>query len=217
MFGTAWLAPVADRRIVRRIVDISVARAARARVRQLDQMNVPDVQERTLFKLIQRARETRFGREHDFRFLRTVADYQARVPLRDYDAFWQTYWKDAYPKLDGITWPEHSPYYALSSGTTSGATKYIPITREMVKSNSKAAFTTMAFFRNAHPQAQLFTGKFFFLGGCTEMRPQADGSFAGDLSGIAAKELLGAARPYIFPPLELSLISDWTVKLAKLA
>jgi len=86
----------------------------------------------------------------------------------------------------------------------------------MVKSNRKAAFATMALYRAARPLARTFTGKFFFLGGSTEFRKQADGSHAGDLSGIATKELVDVARPYTFPSLELSLIPDWETKLAKL-
>ena len=121
-------------------------------------------------------------------------------PIRDYEWFWNTYWKDAYPRLDDITWPGKIPYYALSAGTTSGATKYIPVSWEMVRSNKKTAFTTIALFRHAYPAAKLLTGKFFFLGGSTDLRKQADGSLAGDLSGIAAKEVLELLRPYIFPP-----------------
>ncbi len=64
----------------------------------------------------------------------------------------------------------------------------------------RPAFTTIALFRHANPAAKLFTGKFFFLGGSTDLRKQADGSLAGDLSGIAAKELFEFLRPYTFPP-----------------
>ncbi|HEY8504098.1 MAG TPA: GH3 auxin-responsive promoter family protein, partial [Gemmataceae bacterium] len=108
-------------------------------------------------------------------------------------------------------------YYALTSGTTSGATKYIPVSREMLASNRKAAFTTLALFRHAFPRAQLLTGRFFFLGGSTDLRRLEDGSLAGDLSGIVAKDAPALLRPYTFPPLELSLISDWEVKVRRLA
>ncbi|MGL4421779.1 MAG: GH3 family domain-containing protein, partial [Gemmataceae bacterium] len=50
-----------------------------------------------------------------------------------------------------------------------------------------------------------------------DLRSQADGSLAGDLSGIAAKEVYDAIRPYTFPPPELTLITDWEVKVQKLA
>ena len=214
----SWLLPtLTGSRLVRHLADAGFVAAARARVRRLDKQNIERVQERTLLKLVNKAADTAFGRIHAFKQINSIADFQARVPLRDYESFWAEYWRAAYPRLDNITWPGQVPYYALSSGTTSGATKYIPISKAMVKSNQKAGFTTMAFFRNAYPRHETFTGKFFFLGGCTDLRPQIDGSLAGDLSGIASKELRHSARPYVFPPLELSLIPDWTVKLEKLA
>lgn len=213
-----WIVPkVAGSKIVRRMADAGLTAAARVRVRRLDRMDAAAVQHRILLKLVKKAADTKFGREHGFEQIHSVADFQARVPLRDYEQFWTTYWKDSYPRLDDITWPGKYPYYALSSGTTSGATKYIPISRQMIRSNKKAAFTTMAFYRNSFRKHRLLTGKFFFLGGCTDLRKQSDGSRAGDLSAIASKELYLAARPYMFPPEELSLIPDWTVKLGKLA
>jgi hypothetical protein len=217
MPSTAFLAPLANTRLVRRAADAVMLRYAHHRAVQLDQTDAARVQHATLMKLVRTARNTRFGRDHDFSRVTSVADYQARVRVRDYEWFWNTYWKDTYPRLDDITWPGKVPYYALSSGTTSGATKYIPVSWEMVKSNRKAAFTTTALFRHAYPSAKLLTGKFFFLGGTTELRTQDDGSLAGDLSGIAATEVYEVLRPYTFPPYDLALITDWDAKVRKFA
>ncbi len=213
-----WIVPkLTGSRVVRRIADAGLLAAARVRTRRLDRMDAAAVQHRTLLKLVRKAAQTKFGRDHHFDRIQTVEDFQAQVPLRDYEDFWTHYWKDAYPRLKGVTWPGKIPYYALSSGTTSGATKYIPISRQMIRSNKKAAFTTLSLYRNHFRKHKLFTGEFFFLGGCTDLRQQADGSFAGDLSAIASKGLYLAARPYLFPPEEMSLIPDWTVKLGRLA
>lgn len=214
---SAILSKIATHRLVRRAVDAGYVRLAHRRVRQLDRLDHAEAQERTLFRLLRIARRTRFGVEHDFATIRTVADYQQRVPIRGYEQFWTEYWKAHYPRLDYVTWPGKVPYYALSSGTSSGTTKYIPVTWEMVKSNRQAAFTTLAFFRHSNPHAETFAGKFFFLGGSTDLRQQSDGSLAGDLSGIAAKEVPDAIRDYSFPPLDLALLSDWEVKLGRLA
>ena len=213
-----WIVPrLTGSKVVRRMADAGLAAAARVRTRRLDRMDAAAVQHRTLLKLVRTAADTAFGRLHGFDQIHTVEDFQARVPLRDYEQFWTTYWKAAYPRLRDVTWPGKIPYYALSSGTTSGATKYIPISRQMLRSNKKAAFTTLCLYRNHFRKHRLFTGEFFFLGGCTDLRKQADGSLAGDLSAIASKELYLAARPYMFPPEEISLIPDWTVKLGRLA
>jgi len=217
MPSTAFLAPLTNTRLVRRAADAILLRYAHHRTRALDLMDAGRVQHVALMKLVRKARDTRFGRDHDFSRITSVADYQARVGVRDYEWFWNTYWKDVYPRLDNVTWPGPIPYYALSSGTTSGATKYIPVSWEMVKSNKKAGFTTTALFRHANPAAKLFTGKFFFLGGTTDLRKQVDGSLAGDLSGIAAKELLEFLRPYTFPPADLTLITNWEEKVRRFA
>lgn len=217
MPSTAFLTPLANSWFVRRLADAALVSYSHYRVNSLDRLDTAAVQRNTLLRLVHHARNTRFGRDHDFARIRSIADYQARVPVREYEWFWNTYWKDAYPRIDDITWPGRIPYFALSSGTTSGTTKYIPVSREMLHSNRHAAFTTTAFFRHVHPSAKLLTGKFFFLGGSTDLRQQANGSRAGDLSGIAAKEVSEVLRPYTFPPLELSLMTDWDAKIRRFA
>jgi hypothetical protein len=139
MAGTAWLAPFAGSKFIRTATDAGFVRLAHRRVKALDRMDVAQVQQDTLLKLVHRAADTRFGRDHDFAGVSSVADFQKRVAIRDYEAYWQEYWKEAYPRLQGVTWPDAIPYYALSSGTTTGATKFIPVSWDMVKSNRKAA------------------------------------------------------------------------------
>jgi len=217
MSGTAWLAQIAASKLVRRAADAGFVQVAHARTRRLDRRDPIKTQTKTLMRLLDRARDTRFGLAYDFASITSVAEYQARVPLREYEAFWKEYWEPTYPRIEGATWPSRVPYYALSSGTTTGSTKFIPVTKQMVRSNKKAALTTMALFRHAYPKARNFTGKFFFLGGSTDLRTQDDGSLAGDLSGIAAKEVLDLVRPYSFPSLELGLIGNWELKMEKLA
>lgn len=217
MPSTAFLAPVAGSRLVRRAADAVLVRYAHNRAAALDRMDAGKVQHDTLLRLVRHARNTRFGRDHDFARISSVADFQARVPVREYEWFWENYWKAAYPRIDDITWPGKIPYYALSSGTTSGATKYVPVSPEMVRSNRKAAFTTTALFRHANPGAKLFAGKFFFLGGSTDLRKQPDGSLAGDLSGIAAREVYEFMRPYTFPPFDAMMMTDWKEKVRRFA
>jgi hypothetical protein len=214
---SAFVELLTGNQFVRSTADAMLALFARKRTLRLDRLDAGALQERTLLSLVRRARKTRFGREHDFGSIRSVADYQAHVPVRDYEAFWTNYWQPAYPRIENATWPGRIPYYALSSGTTSGTTKYIPVSREMLSSNRKAAFTTLAFYRHVYPQVPLFNGRVFFLGGKTDMPPKSDGSREGDLSAIAAVEVLRFLRPYTFPPLEISAIADWEAKLRLLA
>src|SRR5262249_12893706 len=151
-----WLAA---RPVIRRLADAGLGRYARRRTAQLDRCDVAATQESCFLRLVRRARSTRFGRDHDFPPIRTIADYQERVPLRTYEQFWSAYWQPAFPLVQGVTWPDAIPYFALSSGTTSGTTKYVPVSKQMLASNRRAALTTLALFLARHPSARLFAGK----------------------------------------------------------
>ena len=201
----------------RRIVNAAFHLHAKRRMRRLASLDPIREQEHTLRSLVQTARDTRFGRDHDFAAIRSVDAFQGRVPVRTYEALWDDYLRDRHPVFDDLTWPGRIPYLALTSGTTLGATKYIPVSREMVRSNRKAAQTVTAAHLAARPDSQLFRGRIFFLGGTTRLEEPAPGVRQGDLSGVAAVELAAPLRPYTFPPLDLALESDWDRKLASLA
>ncbi len=109
------------------------------RRRRLAALDPAAAQARELAKLVRAARGTAFGRDHDFASIRTVADFQARVPLRRYEEMWDGYWKPAFPVLDNVSWPGRIPYFAVSSGTTSGSSKYLPLSPQMRRSNVRAA------------------------------------------------------------------------------
>ncbi len=237
-------------RLSRRILDIWFTRYARRRAAELDALDSAKAQEQVLLRLVRKAQNTRFGQEHDLARVGTIQDYQRLVPLRDYEAFWKDYWQSSFPRLANLTWPDEIPYFALTSGTTSGATKHIPVSTEMLRSNRKAALTALGVFVNAYPDARLFSGRMFFLGGSTELvqlnaeaqegredtqtrrrgeenrtdpspRPRVSASprpiLAGDLSGIVAREAPGWLRPFVFPPTDLALLSDWDQKVQVLA
>jgi hypothetical protein len=212
-----FLDPLIANPLSRRLADAGLVRYAHRRTAALDRLDVPETQWLTLRRLLHKARHTRIGLQYGFDRIVGVEQYQQTVPVRTYEDFWRDYWQATFPRLEGTTWPDVIPYYALSSGTTTGTTKYLPVSREMLASNRKTAFTTVALFRHAYPQAKLFTGKFFFLGGNTELRKESNGSRSGDLSAISAIEVSRLTRPYSFPPRELMGIADWTVKVRRLA
>src|SRR5262249_25700054 len=101
-------------RLARSWVDAGFGRYARCRAGRLDRCTAADLQTRTLLRLVRKAANTRFGRDHGFAAVRTVADYQRLVPLRDYEAFWGNYWQPSFPRLANTTWPGSVPYLALS-------------------------------------------------------------------------------------------------------
>lgn len=200
-------------------IDVTpLARLALARRhRRLTRGDAVAEQRRQLAGLLKTAAGTQFGREHGFASLKDVADFQRAVPLRNYEQMWTQYWKAAFPVLDNITWPGRVPFFAVSSGTTSGTSKYLPITRDMRRSNVNAAMNVLALHAAAKPRSRFFAGPSFMLGGSTELVREADGVWSGDLSAIAAMTLPRWAQAFAFPPSDLALLTDWDEKLRRTA
>ncbi len=40
-------------------------------------------------------------------------------------------------RVPDVTWPGKIKYYALSSGTSEAASKYIPVTKDLLRSNTR--------------------------------------------------------------------------------
>ncbi|WP_372620931.1 GH3 auxin-responsive promoter family protein [Falsiroseomonas sp.] len=189
----------------------------RARVARMQALDPAATQEALLLRLLKTARATRFGRAHGFDGICSVTEFQARVPLRRYEDFWRDWWQPDFPLLRDVTWPGLIPYFALSSGTTSGTTKRIPVTAAQMAANRGAALDTLAWHLHAHPRARPFAGLSFMLGGSTALQDLAPGVRGGDLSGIAAHEVPRLLRRRAWPPEHIALIPDWDTKLATLA
>lgn len=190
---------------------------ASLRKHKLNSQHPSKIQEKQLLALVAKARVTKFGRAHGFEKIRSVKDYQHQVPLRSYEKFWEEYWKPSFPNLIDCSWPGKIPFFAVSSGTSSGTTKYIPLTNEMNRSNSKAALDLLVHHVHNCPRSRLLSGKNFFLGGSTDLIQEAPGVFSGDLSGIVTKTLPWWAKSFYFPPLNLSLLKNWEEKIDTLA
>lgn len=199
--------------VLRRLGEAALRWYAQRRLAQLDRVDPVAAQQDILLRLVRQAAHTRFGREHDFMRIRSVDDFQQRVPLRQYEDFWRQYWQGAFPRIAGITWHDQPRYFALSSGTSTGTTKYLPVTRELLESNRSAALCLFGSLWCIHPRLRLLEGRLFFLGGSTDLIPLGPGTYAGDLSGIVARETPGWLRPFSWPPLRLALWKNWDEKI----
>lgn len=190
---------------------------AKHRLAKLAHQDAVAEQQRQLMRLVRHASATRFGRDHGFAAIRGVADFRAQVGLRRYEDMWSAYWQPSFPRLVDCTWPGTIPFFALTSGTTSGTTKYIPCSSAMNRSNARAALDVLVFHVADRPDSRVLGGKSFMLGGSTDLTELAPGIASGDLSGIATQQMPWWARLYSFPPREIGLLTDWEDKIERLA
>lgn len=197
-------------------------RYARWRTRQIAARDPVASQRATLAALVDRARDTAFGKAHGFATIADdaadpVAAFQDQVPLRRYEDFWEDWFSDRFPVLDDVAWPGRIPHFAVTSGTTSGRTKYIPVTRPMLQSNEQAALEALLWHLVTRPELAPLAGRLLMLGGSTDFEDLGDGITGGDLSALATVHQPPWSRLLTLPEREGALSADWDAKLDHLA
>lgn len=199
------------------IIDIKLPRAIAAALRIPP--NDPRRQQiKVLKKLLKKARFTEFGQKYRFDDAllskHPGKKFQELVPVHDYNKIYEEWWKKTLDGVADVAWPGKIKYYALSSGTSDAASKYIPVTKELLRSNTVNYLRQiLSLIRYDEANKKAMTKGFLFLGGATDLQKGKAGWYAGDLSGILARK-----RPFWFqtfykPGGRIAAMSDWNQKL----
>lgn len=199
------------------IIDIKIPKAI-ANVLGLPKKDPRSQQLRVLKKLLRKARFTEFGQHYRFDDIllnrHPGKKFQELVPVHDYNKIYNDWWKKTLDGVSDVAWPGKIKYYALSSGTSEAASKYIPITSDMLRSNTiNYLKQIVSLFGYSNIPYNAVTKGFLMLGGATDLQKGKAGWYAGDLSGILAKK-----RPFWFqtfykPGGRIAAMKDWNEKL----
>ncbi|HEY0042624.1 MAG TPA: GH3 auxin-responsive promoter family protein [Flavisolibacter sp.] len=200
-----------------RIIDIKLPKGI-ANALRLPKNDARSQQLRVLKRLVKKARFTEFGQRYNFDQIILSKDpakaFQQAVPAHDYNKIYEEWWKKTLDGTPDVSWPGKIKFYALSSGTSEAASKYIPVTKEMLRSNRMNYIRQLFSLLNyEHLPRQSVTKGFLMLGGATDLQKGKAGWYAGDLSGILVKN-----RPFWFqtfykPGGRIAKIKDWNEKL----
>lgn len=171
-----------------------------------------EVQFELLKKLIQKAKNTEVGKKYDFASISSYAEFASRVPLQQYEDFEPDIERSRRGE-NNIFWPTAIKWFAKSSGTTNAKSKFIPVSEESLEKCHYAAGKDMlCMYLNNNPGSQLFSGKSLRLGGSKEIYKH-NGTQFGDLSAILIDNMPFWAEYSSTPSNEVSLMSDWEVKM----
>src|SRR5690625_690920 len=171
-----------------------------------------EVQNELLHQLIEKAKNTEIGRKYDFGSMQNYEDFANRVPVQAYEDIYQDI-ERARQGESNIFWPTTIKWFAKSSGTTNAESKIIPVSVESLEENHYAGSKDMLFmYLNNNRDGQLFRGKSLRLGGSKENYFQHE-TVHGDLSAILIDNMPFWASYSSTPNTEISLMSDWEVKM----
>ena len=200
------------------IFDITIPKSI-ARAFNIPLRDPRSQQIKVLKKLLKKARFTQFGQEYHFDDIllskHPGKKFQQLVPTYNYDKIYKAWWHKTLEGTPDVCWPGVIKFFALSSGTSEAASKYIPVTKELIRSNtitSLKQLVSLSKYENV-PKSAIGRG-WLMLGGSTQLQ-KGPTYFAGDLSGIQQKNI-----PFWFqglglykPGKKIAKEKDWAKKL----
>lgn len=169
----------------------------------------------TLRKMLFRSRDTAFGKQHQFERLLIQPDvveaFQSLVPISDYNLM-HPWWMREFQGESNITWPGRPQYFALSSGTTTGSSKYIPVSNAQLKAIYRAGTRQLLSIARTDVPKDFFAKNYLTIGGSTDLDYNGI-AYSGDLSGITTRN-----APFWFdrlarPTPEIKRQKDWNEKM----
>ena len=167
-------------------------------------------QKKVFQELIAQAKQTQFGRDHDFKNITTFQEFAEKVPIRDYEDL-KPYIEKVIKGEENILWKGKPLYFAKTSGTTSGA-KYIPLTKESMPFHIKAARNAILNYIHETGNASFVKGKMIFLQG-SPILEEKNGIKLGRLSGIVAHFVPKYLQKNRMPSWKTNCIEDWETKV----
>ena len=180
-----------------------------------------ELQKQALKKLLIASNRTAIGEKYDFSGIlksfkggndQFYEKFKNSVPIYDYDKIYEEWWHRLLNGERDITWPGKVKPFALSSGTSGAASKYIPITKDMVRAIRRTGVRQILSLSKYDLPKSLFTKGILMLGGSTDL--EFNGTyFSGDLSGITAGKLPIWFQRFYKPGKKISRNKNWGDKL----
>lgn len=198
-----------------------------ARLKNFDKPKPFKWQKAVLEELLHEARNTEFGQKYHFSKIHKLiskkkgADfyelYKHIIPVYDYQTMDDEWWHKTRKGKANVTWPGRIKNFALSSGTSDASSKYIPVSKEMIKAIRKAGVSQMVTLANYFDiSPEILEKSYLMVGGSTSLKV-VDDHFEGDLSGITQKNMPIWFQRFYKPGSEIARETDWEAKLDKMA
>ncbi len=171
-----------------------------------------DVQDELLMRLVDTAKDTRFGKIYGFSYLKTYKEFAKTVPIQQYESI-EPLIEKCRKGEQHIFWPTKIKWFAKSSGTTNAKSKFIPVSDEAIENcHMKAGKDMLCLYINNNEDTQLFTGKGLRLGGSAAVY-EDNNSYFGDLSAIIIENMPFWADFSSAPSQETALMGEWEAKM----
>ena len=186
--------------------------ASRRKALDKYQTQAEELQMQVLHRLVNKAKDTEWGRNHGFESVSSYEDFAKTSGINTYEELKLAIDRMRLGESD-ILWPGKVRWYAKSSGTTNDKSKFIPVSQDGLKDTHYAGGRdAVTWYLRNNPQSKIFDGKALILGGSHVPNYNTKNSLVGDLSAILIENINPLVNLVRIPKKSIALLSDFEVK-----
>ena len=167
-----------------------------------------EMQKNLLDHIIQKNQTAQFGKDHSFKHIRSVRDYQRTVPINTYEDL-KPYIERAFRGEPAQLTLETPIFFAMTSGTT-GLPKYIPVTPESDAAKAELMRVWSTKILLDHPN--IFSGKALTIVSPAVERYTSAGIPCGSESGHGYCQMPDKIKEFYALPYGVFEIEDYETK-----
>ena len=187
--------------------------SARQREIELFGKQLSDIQKKQFKHLLKTAKNTEWGKKYSFNDIHDYKTFRERVPVSDYEGLSSSIERMVNGEKN-VLWPSVVRWFAKSSGTTNARSKFIPVTKEILKKcHYKGGFDTVALYLHNNPKTNFFSKKGLILGGSHAPSTLNSHANCGDLSAVLLQNLNPLVNLIRVPRKEIILMGEWEAKI----
>ena len=172
-------------------------------------------QDQTFSYLIMNGEKTMYGKKYNFNKIKNYKDFKDNVPIYTYEELEK--YIDLIRKGErDILWPGKIKRFAISSGTSNGKSKFIPISKECLRScHYKSGKDMLCIYQKNFQYYDLYNGKGVMLGGAITDKNKIYKE--GDLSALLLFDFPRWVKMHRVPDFETAIMKNWEKKLDSIA
>lgn len=189
------------------------------RLRKLDNYTTKaeELQRNVLLQLVSKAKDTEWGKNHQYANIRSYEDFARLVSLNTYEELKGDIDRMRHGEKN-ILWPGMVKWYAKSSGTTNDKSKFIPVSKDGLHDTHYAGGKdAVTWYLRNNPTSRIFDGKALILGGSHAPNYNVADSLVGDLSAILIENINPLVNLVRVPKKATALLSDFEIKRDRIA
>ncbi len=176
-----------------------------------------ETQQRVLIDLVQTHADTEWGKMHEFGTIRNAKDYASKVPVQTYQSL-QPFIERMMRGEANVLYNGFVEWFAKSSGTTGGGSKYLPVTQESLMGNHVAgAWDTLAFLYDNNPDCNVFAHKNLVMGGTFYPDEGYPAVTVCDISALLVRQMPLVGRLFYVPDPRVATLRNWEEKIVMMS